>query len=198
MAAILEQVRYWVAVLVVVSLPGALAYWFVVHPLAGFWRRFGARRSLAVVMALYGVSVVGLFLIRDRLLGPDLGPPHPLQVAVGALLLVGAALAQRQVSKQLDRSILVGVPELSSEDPGKLLITGPYAFTRNPRYLVILVAMVGYGLLLHYAGVWLMTLISFPGLYLITLLEEKELEERFGGEYIEYCRRVPRLLPRLR
>ncbi len=30
------------------------------------------------------------------------------------------------------------------------------------------------------------------------LLEEPQLRHRFGAEYIEYCKHVPRLLPRLR
>jgi protein-S-isoprenylcysteine O-methyltransferase Ste14 len=32
----------------------------------------------------------------------------------------------------------------------------------------------------------------------IPLLEEPQLRERFGAAYDEYCRHVPRLLPRLR
>jgi protein-S-isoprenylcysteine O-methyltransferase Ste14 len=30
------------------------------------------------------------------------------------------------------------------------------------------------------------------------LLEERELAERFGAEYLDYCRRVPRYVPRRR
>ena len=32
----------------------------------------------------------------------------------------------------------------------------------------------------------------------IPLFEEQQLKERFGEAYIEYCRHVPRLVPRLR
>jgi protein-S-isoprenylcysteine O-methyltransferase Ste14 len=32
----------------------------------------------------------------------------------------------------------------------------------------------------------------------IPLFEERQLKERFGEAYIEYCRHVPRLLPRIR
>jgi protein-S-isoprenylcysteine O-methyltransferase Ste14 len=32
----------------------------------------------------------------------------------------------------------------------------------------------------------------------IPLLEEPQLRARFGSDYVEYCRHVPRLVPRLR
>jgi len=32
----------------------------------------------------------------------------------------------------------------------------------------------------------------------VPLYEERDMERRFGEEYREYCRRVPRWLPRLR
>lgn len=33
--------RYWIGVLLVVSMPPAILWWFVVHPFIGFWRRVG-------------------------------------------------------------------------------------------------------------------------------------------------------------
>ena len=35
----MDQVRYVVAVLLVVFTPPAMLFWFVVHPFTGFWRR---------------------------------------------------------------------------------------------------------------------------------------------------------------
>jgi len=34
-------------------------------------------------------------------------------------------------------------------------------------------------------------------MHIIVLLEEKELKERFGHDYEEYCRRVPRYIPKI-
>ena len=38
--------------------------------------------------------------------------------------------------------------------------------------------------------------LSLPTLYLLVLLEERDLRERFGSEYEACCRRVPRFVPR--
>jgi protein-S-isoprenylcysteine O-methyltransferase Ste14 len=44
---------------------------------------------------------------------------------------------------------------------------------------------------------WAVTFLVINVIY-IPLLEEPQLRERFGAAYDEYCRHVPRLLPRLR
>ena len=48
----------------------------------------------------------------------------------------------------------------------------------------------------NYSGAWVLYALAFPAIHLVVLLEERELRERFGAEYEDYCRRVPRYLPR--
>jgi len=38
--------------------------------------------------------------------------------------------------------------------------------------------------------------LSLPLIYFIVRLEERELRERFGTAYEEYCRQVPRFVPK--
>ena len=74
---------------------------------------------------------------------------------------------------------------------------GPYAHVRNPLYFGSLLLAVGYGLVSG-LGVWgvLFTVALFLVFHLAAILyEEKFLTQKFGPPYLEYVRRVPRLLP---
>ena len=53
-----------------------------------------------------------------------------------------------------------------------------------------------YLILLVDPGLYVMTVLMFPALHLIAVIEERELHERFGDAYAEYCAAVPRLIPR--
>lgn len=193
---ILARTRYWIAVPLVISLPGAVAYWFVIHPFAAFWRRLGVRATFSVVMTAMALSIVVLFFVRDVLVGRDLGF-NPVVFGLGVALYLAGIVLQSRVGRQLSRRTLVGVPEVS-EDGGELITEGLYERTRNPRYLVIFLVAIGVALITNYSGVWLQAVLVFPALYLVVLLEERELAERFGEPYLDYCRRVPRFLPRIR
>jgi protein-S-isoprenylcysteine O-methyltransferase Ste14 len=88
----------------------------------------------------------------------------------------------------------VGVPEVSKTDKGRLLSEGIYARTRNPRYLEFVAFSFVYVAFANHTGTWVLFALIFPALHLVVLLEERELRERFGAEYEEYCGRVPRYL----
>ena len=51
-------------------------------------------------------------------------------------------------------------------------------------------------MLANYLATWILAAACVPVLYLVTLVEERELVERFGEDYRAYRRRVPRLIPR--
>ena len=80
-----------------------------------------------------------------------------------------------------------------------LVVTGPYSMVRNPMYLGIV--LIGCGVVLAVLNPW--TLVIFIGGFLflyqaLFLKEEKALTAAFGKEYKDYCKRVPRIFPRLR
>ncbi len=81
-----------------------------------------------------------------------------------------------------------------------LVINGPYAHIRNPLYV---------GNILIYFGLGIMSFALFPYLQIIALAffvfqyyeiikeEEGFLKEKFGNDFAEYYKNVPRIFPRL-
>ena len=197
MEGTMNTARYVVAVIILVSLPPGMLLWFVIHPFVGFWRRFGPVWTYAVLGGPVIAMMVGLYVARDVLLGSDLGTSIPLIVLSVACLVVGTVIAKKR-SKHLTKAILSGIPELRRQggDRGTLLTEGVYGRIRHPRYVEILFWIAAYACFANFLGLYLLLVLSVPTIYLIVLLEERELRDRFGEEYEEYCRRVPRFVPR--
>jgi protein-S-isoprenylcysteine O-methyltransferase Ste14 len=192
----LQAARYWLAVFFVCFLPGALAWWFLVHPLARFWRRLGPKVALPAVLALYLGSGVALYPFRDLLLARDFGF-RPLLALAALPFLVPAILVARARKKHLTARILLGVPEMSADPAAsKLLTEGIYGRIRHPRYVEFSLGAIAWALVLDYLGIYLMVAAAILVLHPIVLLEERELRERFGPAYQAYAERVPRYLPR--
>ncbi len=84
--------------------------------------------------------------------------------------------------------------------PPKLITNGPYAYIRNPMLLGLFIFMLGLGAML---GSLSLIFIFTPLFVVINILyikaiEEREMEKKFGKEYLEYKKRVPMFIPRLR
>jgi protein-S-isoprenylcysteine O-methyltransferase Ste14 len=194
----MDTIRYVFAVILVVWLPPAVVWWYVVHPFVDFWRRFGAKRALWVNIVIALAMAGGLWLVRRTLVGRDLGT-HWVLAALGIAFIALALVMGLFRRKQLPTKILSGLPELEPGGRGgRLLTEGVYARVRHPRYLEIVAAVFGYAALANYSGGWIVALAVLPALHLVVLLEERELERRFGAEYEAYRARVPRYLPRRR
>lgn len=192
----MDTIRYLSALLIVITLPFAFAFWLLIHPLAPFWRRRRPALTYSVVCVTGVVLAAIVYLNRAALLAVDYGTCYPLAV-LGLLLIVGAVLIGRQRRRMLTWRILAGVPEVSpAAGPGKLLKEGIYARVRHPRYVEYLFGLAGYALIANYLASYVAGAIGVPVIYLIVLLEERELRARFGAEYADYCRDVPRFVPR--
>jgi len=78
----------------------------------------------------------------------------------------------------------------------ELATTGPYAFTRNPLYLGSMLIAAGFALALLSWAVALVLALGFLVIYVpVIAAEERYLRANFPA-FDEYCRRVPRLIPR--
>lgn len=190
-----DTAAWWVSILLVLGLP-VTVIWYVIHPLAAFWRRVGAHWAYLTVCLLIAVVDLALWQWRDVLLAQRFGVQVPL-VVLGALVTSAGVwvgvLRQRQLSSA---ATLLGGPELSRHHRGKLLTQGVYARVRHPRYVEVTLGYWGMALMANTLAGYAAAVLLVPVLLGIVVLEERELRQRFGAEYDDYCRRVPRFIPR--
>lgn len=197
-ARMLESAAYYVALFTVVGVPPGIFLWFLIHPFADRWRRVGPAITYLVVTPILIAIGAGIYHVREPLLRTHFGVKAPLMVISTLLLMVGVYIGMLRM-RHLTPSLLLGIPELSHEGKaGKLLTEGIYGLVRHPRYLEIGFVLAAIALFVNYLAVYLLLLAYVPVIYLVVLLEERELKARFGDAYETYCRRVPRFVPRLR
>jgi len=89
-----------------------------------------------------------------------------------------------------------GTP-LPIDAPKELVIRGPYRHTRNPMYVGLLSALLGWLVLFQTGILAAYLLVGSVAVYLFVIgYEEPHLRELFGAQYDAYKSRVPRWLPR--
>lgn len=96
--------------------------------------------------------------------------------------------------------ILIGNGTIMPWDPTRKLITvSLYGHVRNPMILSVILIEIGEAILFASYGIAVLAAVNFVvnTVYFI-FSEEPGLEKRFGEEYMEYKRNVPRWIPRLK
>lgn len=192
----MDKVRYVLALISVMSYPPAVGWWYVTHPFVGFWRRLG-RPAFYTILTIGSFIIMGaIYMVREPLLAVEYGTNRALWPLV--LLAYGTSVyIEVRCRKYLKTKILMGVPELAPDGRGGKLITeGIYGRIRHPRYVAVWLGTLAVAFFTNYLAVYVIVIAIVPALYLVVVLEENELRDRFGEEYVKYCERVPRLFPR--
>ena len=79
-----------------------------------------------------------------------------------------------------------------------LVVTGLYRYVRNPMYVAVLGLIAGQALLFGNGDLLLYAAVVWLAFQLFVLLyEEPVLRRTYAAEYEEFCRNVPRWIPRL-
>jgi protein-S-isoprenylcysteine O-methyltransferase Ste14 len=138
------------------------------------WQRIARRIRVPlgfVVAALY------VFELLRR-------PPDPLAIAWSLALVVPGVWLRGYASGYVKKN-------------QELTTTGPYAHVRNPLYLGSILIAAGFAVALESWAVGVALAAMFAAIYVpVIASEERFLRSTFPG-FEDYCRRVPRLLPRL-
>lgn len=147
-----------------------------------------------LLMAALEVLLISVFEQLPGLLELDLGLLNSLggllAVAVGGFLVIWSVWIQYTEGQ--------GTPAPAAATK-KLLVDGPYAFTRNPMTLGAAIFYLGIAFWRGSVAALLLVLLVFTCLLTyIYFHETQELSERFGEDYRAYRQSTPFLIPRFR
>ncbi len=190
-----------VAQLVVFIYPGVLVYWLILHTKIEHWRTIG-KKAYWIASIGWPLTAIPLLYFRGEIFPSDQPlyvSPGEFQTALllGTLTLVIAVALALQAAKKISHRTLVGLPELEPQKNRQPLIdSGIYSKTRNPVYLVHWLIIFSAAAITGYAANWALFLIDCIVLPLMIRAEERELLNRYGAEFADYMRRVPRFFPK--
>lgn len=193
----MDSVRYALALFLLVMLLPLLSYWFMIHPLIGFWRKLGPVWTFSIIGFIIVLEMVGVFWFRKPLLKIDFGT-RPLLMGLGVIFLGFSAKLRFRLHDKFGIKALLGLPEIAPDRyPNQLVTEGLHSKIRHPRYAQFSLALIGYSVFVNFLSFYITLGVWILSLWVIVILEERELRERFGKDYENYCRRVPRFIPRI-
>ncbi len=153
------------------------------------------REALFVVLAVALLAEAALAAVAPRRL-PGLVPLAPATAAVlratGTVMVLGATALMLAAQLDLGASWRVGIDQ--GARPG-LVTGGLYRYSRNPIYVAMLAALLGFALLLPS---WIsLGLLIGAGLGIRRHVRDEEayLARTYGEEYRRYAARVGRFVP---
>jgi protein-S-isoprenylcysteine O-methyltransferase Ste14 len=108
-------------------------------------------------------------------------------------LLFGGILAFWTIFAQIKLASGTPFPMIPTK---KLIIIGPFKYCRNPMTLGTIMAFSGIVIMIgSYSSLLFVVLFTMTLIAYIKVVEEKELEFRFGKEYVDYKNDTPFIIP---
>jgi protein-S-isoprenylcysteine O-methyltransferase Ste14 len=142
------------------------------------------------------IPAIILLLTRDSWFSPEFANPSQIWFWLALLpASIGFALCVWTVKGFIKHGEGTPAPW---DPPRKLVIRGPYGYSRNPMITGVLLLLLAEALFFHSwpIAAWMILFFLGNAIY-FPLVEEKELEKRYGDEYLKYKAHVPRWIPRL-
>jgi len=159
------------------------------------------RRILAKVLPVFVYAIFFpalLFIIPklylDRWLGlPSFLSPVSRALVGGGLLTISLIFIVWSIRAQRELGKGTPMPLMATQN---LVVQKPYLYCRNPIFFGVINLFFGISILFNSISSLVMVLIFSVIILLYTrFIEEKELETRFGDEYLAYKKRTPFIIP---
>lgn len=156
------------------------------------------RNVLVTVVATVFVPGSAVLLVPYWILRATGGLALPqvgfLEVVSVALALAGAGMVVWVSATFVAKGGGTPVP---IDPPQNFVAEGLYRFVRNPMYFGAVLILFAESIFFRSAWILLYAAVLWLALHTFTvLLEEPQLEQRFGGTYLGYKTRTPRWIPR--
>ena len=163
-------------------------------PLERAWAVLKTSLFATTFITCFVVYLPWTWAIRGRAVGYEgLGSLRLLAIVP---LIAGACIALRCVFAFAWTGLGTPAP---FDPPRTLIISGFYRYVRNPMYFGAALVVIAETALFGSIRVGLQYVLLFGGCLALFVLiyEEPTLRSKFGAEYEEYRRNVPRFIPRL-
>jgi protein-S-isoprenylcysteine O-methyltransferase Ste14 len=170
------EILYLVMFILTIKLPG---FRFWPPPSSRSWQFFTAwivAALVAVFFLLLGLLDFNSFFLQSWI-------RIPISLALCAISFAFGTWA----SLTFGFRTIIGLGE-------KLILHGPYKYSRNPQYIFDTISILAY---MIFTNSWMVCVIGALGIllnFIAPFTEEPWLEEKFGLEYLEYKQRVPRFI----
>jgi protein-S-isoprenylcysteine O-methyltransferase Ste14 len=178
-----------------------LVFWMIFHNNIERLRRLGTRGYWVAAFA-WTITAGPLLVFRREVFSVRWLPPETLATILAGIgviaFFVGVGVLY-QASHHISIRTMVGFPELKpQQNKQSLLNAGIYSKTRNPIYFAHWLVVFSTAATSNFAANWIMFALEVVALPLLIRSEERELRARYGAEFTEYMRRVPRFFPHIR
>jgi len=161
------------------------------------WRQL---RAILLLPGMVAVVVPAVLVTVTGTVEPGWGLPSPYDLLPSVAGIVSVAIGLVLFVATVRMFAAIGKGTLAPWDPTrKLVVEGVYRNVRNPMISGVAFVLLGESLILGSRPLlaWLAIFSAANAIY-IPLVEEPGLVKRFGADYVEYKRNVPRWIPRLR
>lgn len=165
------------------------------HPLTSR-RRFLAKALPVFVYSFFFpilLFIIPKFFLDRWLHLPTFLNPVARAVLGGSLITLGLFFLLWSIKAQREIGQGTPMPLMATQ---KLVVQKPYSYCRNPLFFGLINLFFGISILIDSISSLVMVLIfSVTILLYVKFLEEKELETRFGDDYLVYKKTTPFIIP---
>lgn len=187
------------AMMMVMMWPFIPMFLIQIHYATNFWRKIGIWTYFVILLEWLPFAYA-LYSWQTVILQYEITIALPLR-ALGVAAIAAGVILHSWTAKILGIKATISYTELKPETAEKtksLITSGPFSVVRHPSYWAHTSILAGTFLITGIITVGIISLIDLTITYFVTTeLEDRELTERFGSQYLEYKKKVPKFFPKL-